>query len=69
MKAMGRLIDGIADLPIPRIDFTTPTDERKASVGDGITEAAEWIEAAEKTSAGSAQCLDVDYAVSKPLAH
>jgi hypothetical protein len=54
MRAMGRLIDWIADLPIRRIEFTTPTDEREASVGHRIAEAAEWIESAEETSAGSA---------------
>jgi hypothetical protein len=54
MKALGRLIDQIADLPIRSIEFTTPTDECEALVGDGIAEAAEWIEAAENGPAGSA---------------
>ena len=31
-------------LPVPRIAFTTPPDERARLVGEGITEATEWIE-------------------------
>jgi hypothetical protein len=41
-------------LPIRRIDFTTPADERERLVARGIAEAAEWIESAETPSADSA---------------
>jgi hypothetical protein len=43
----------VEKLPIRRIDFTTPADERERLVADGITQAAEWIESAEKGSVKS----------------
>jgi hypothetical protein len=39
--------------PIPRIDFTTPPDERERLVDVGINEAAEWIESTEPFSVDS----------------
>ena len=47
-------LERLRTLPIRRIEFTTPPDEREALGKAGIAEAAEWIEAAETTSAGSA---------------
>ncbi len=45
---------GFADhLPIRRIEFTTPADERERLVAAGITEATEWIESTEKASVDS----------------
>jgi hypothetical protein len=46
--------DNIRELPIRRIAFTTPPDERARLVGVGISEATEWIERTEKTSVSSA---------------
>ncbi|RLC61099.1 MAG: hypothetical protein DRI80_09550, partial [Chloroflexota bacterium] len=40
----------IEQLPIRRITFTTPPEERERLVGEGITEATEWIESTEGTS-------------------
>jgi len=43
----------VKHLPICRIAFTTPPDERARLVGAGITEATEWIERTEKTASVS----------------
>jgi type I restriction-modification system DNA methylase subunit len=40
-------------LPIRRIDFTTPADERERLVAEGIAETAEWTESAENDSVES----------------
>lgn len=40
-------------VPIRRIEFTTPADERERLAGEGITEAAEWIKGAENGSVES----------------
>ena len=45
---------GYADtVPIRRIEFTTPVEERERLVAAGITEATEWIESTEKASVDS----------------
>lgn len=44
------LVTNIPRLPIRRISFTTPPGERARLVGDGITEATEWIETSESAS-------------------
>jgi len=43
----------LKSLPVPRIAFTTPPDERARLVGTGITEATEWIERTEKPASVS----------------
>jgi hypothetical protein len=47
------LVTNIPKLPIRRISFTTPTDERARLVKAGIAEATEWIEGTEEPSASS----------------
>jgi type I restriction-modification system DNA methylase subunit len=44
----------LKSLPIRRIEFTTPADERERLAAAGIAEATEWIEAAEGRSVESA---------------
>lgn len=46
-------IDTLKHLPIRRIAFTTPMEERETLVGEGITEATEWIESTEGASVSS----------------
>ncbi|RLC55398.1 MAG: hypothetical protein DRI80_17875 [Chloroflexota bacterium] len=46
-------LKNVRQLPIRRITFTTPPEERERLVGEGITEATEWIESTEGTSVDS----------------
>jgi type I restriction-modification system DNA methylase subunit len=48
-------IDTLEHLPIRRIDFATPAEERRELLADGIAGAAEWIECAEKRPPESAK--------------
>ena len=43
----------LSEIPIRRIAFTTPQEERARLVGAGITEATEWIEGTEEPSVSS----------------
>jgi hypothetical protein len=47
-------LSNVRQLPIRRIEFTTPADERERLAAAGIAEATEWIEAAEGRSVESA---------------
>ena len=46
-------LSALRALPICRISFTTPTEERERLAGEGITEATEWVEGTEEPSVSS----------------